>query len=96
MGKARYLSTKELLLDYTEKDSKPVYSAKRKAELDVWQGWIGAMVNLDCTKRDQVWIQNSQSRFLVATKDCGRQCGHSNFEVVATGRSAVEVNGSVK
>lgn len=53
-GTARYSSTKEMLLECMKGDSGLVWSAKRSALLDVWIGWIGALLNLDTWKEDEV------------------------------------------
>lgn len=49
-----YSFTKTLFVEYMEGDSGLLWSAKRVSELHVRLGRIGAMLNLDSTKGDEV------------------------------------------
>lgn len=52
-------------------------------ELDVWYGWISALLNPDSKKREEVWIPNFEGIFLITRNNCCRQCVHVDFEIVA-------------
>lgn len=43
-----------------EADSAQIYSAKQRADLYVWLGWIGSMLNLENAKEDEICIPNSE------------------------------------
>lgn len=45
---------------YMKDDSKQVWVAKQRAELEVFLGWIGAVRNLDSEKKDEEWISGSE------------------------------------
>lgn len=54
LKRARYTSSKELLLNCMENDSMRVWSAMQSTELYVRLGWVGAMLNLDVGQKDKV------------------------------------------
>lgn len=53
-GTARCSSTKELLMEYMVVDIEPVWSAKERADLDVWLGWISALLSPYSAKEEDV------------------------------------------
>lgn len=69
IGIERYSSTNELFLEYMEASSGRVRIARRRAELEVWLGWIGTALNLGSTEEEEVWIPNSVGR-LLTRMDC--------------------------
>lgn len=78
-------STMELLSEYMEAVSGRVCSTSRRAELEVWLGWIFALLYLDSAKEQKVWLPYSKGRFLGTGTACLRQCGQNDFEVVVPG-----------
>lgn len=84
-GRGRYSSTKELLWNYIDRNSSQIWSAKRRAELDVRLGSLSAMLNLDREKKNKVSVPNSGGRFFTTGQNCRLQRDHKAFEVVAPG-----------
>lgn len=70
-----------------EAESGLAWSATRRAELDIWHGWISTMLRLDSAKEEEIWIPNSVGRFLITEMECLRQWGCNDIEVVAPGRN---------
>lgn len=77
----------ELLLERMEHGSRRVWSAKRRAGLAVWLGWISTLLRLDNKMKNEVLIKDKTGRFLIIRKDFVGQCGHNKFEVVAPRRN---------
>lgn len=63
--------------------SGPVWSAKRKAELDMLPQRISALNNLDRGKKDKGWIPNSGGWILITGQNWLLQYCECVFEVVA-------------
>lgn len=63
-----------------------MWSAQQKAELDVWLGWTGVLLNMESSKEEDVWSPNSGRRFLIIGMDCLRQCVDKDLEVVTPNR----------
>lgn len=66
----RYAYTKKMLLEYIEAVSILVWCAKRRMELGLSFGWIGALLILDSAKKEEVWILKLGGRFQITVMDC--------------------------
>lgn len=75
----------ELLLNYMEYKSGPLWSAKRSTELNVWLGWVGAKLSLDSPKQKVFSMTNSTGWFLITCKDCVQQGVHDDVEAPTPG-----------
>lgn len=84
-GTAGYSSTKKLLWESVEAYSGLMWST-RNVELDVWRGWIVALLSLGRVKEKDVWISISAGSFPIKGMDCLHLCGHNAFQDVAPGR----------
>lgn len=60
---------KKYVVGLHEENSGWVWSAKLRAELDVWLKWISELQNLDSAIKDEVWLPNSEGRFLITKMD---------------------------
>ena len=85
-GRGRYTSTTRLLMDYCERRERNVKYSERRAAMDVWIGWVVALLNLDHDVYFKSWLPGTGGRLLLTGKDADDQCGHNDF-VVRDGES---------
>lgn len=51
---SKILIHKNMLKHYMESDSTQVWSKRKKAELDLWLVWMGAILSLNYSKRGEI------------------------------------------
>lgn len=77
----------ELLLEQMESNSDMMWSAKRRAELDVWLVCICAFLNLNSRKEDKVCTTHLGRLLLITGMAYLRYCDHNGFEVLTACRN---------
>lgn len=85
-GIGRYTTTWSFLMQYMESSEERRVLAKHRALLDVWLGWLGALLNLDKNGTEPVTMPSTGGRFLRTGKGCPPQCGHNDFAVEKSGQ----------
>lgn len=60
-----YTSTKKLLVDFMEESGSRIRAGKRRAVLDVWSGWLAALLNLDGRFEEPSVLPQSGGRYLL-------------------------------
>ena len=80
-GKARYSSTRKLLMDEVEQDANKVWAAVSRASLDVWIGQLVALLQLSSDGGEKLFIPKTGGRLLLTGKGCPRQKPHNDFQV---------------
>jgi len=78
-GIGRYSSTPWLTSSHLEDSGERIPVAVRRAYLDVWVGWLLALMNLDNYGTWPCIMPRSGGRFLVTGNKCPDQCGHNDF-----------------
>lgn len=77
----RYSSTYKFLMNQMKTDTANVRSARERAAINVWAGWIGDIIQLWDLKA--VLISNSRCRFLLIWKQVPRHTGHNEYSIRA-------------
>lgn len=61
-----------------------MWVAKARALLNVWLGWIAAILNLDGAYDGKFWMQRFGGRFLLTGRHRAAQCENNDYEPVAS------------
>lgn len=72
---------KMIQVDFMEEDGDRVWAGKMRTALDVWLGWLPAVLNLDARYEKPSLLPQSGGRYLFTEKACPRHCRHNSFEV---------------
>lgn len=82
---ARYTSAKKLLIDFMEEDGSCLGTGKKRAGLDLWRGWLAALLHLD-TRNEKPFVRAQfGERYLLTGKECPQHCGQNKFEMSERG-----------
>lgn len=82
-----YMSTKMLLDAYLVRNGDWVWTRRKRAALDVWQGWLVALLSLEHGCEEVPRLLNSGKRYWLTEKQCPSQFWHNGFEVKERGSS---------
>ena len=80
-GRARYSSTRRLLMEYTEENHNTRWASIRRAMLDVWLCQLAVLLGLDTFSAGRMYTPKTGGRFLITGKNCPRQCPHNDYQV---------------
>lgn len=74
----RYTPTSNLLNGYKEENYN-VCTARSRAALDLWSGWLANLTDLDESFPRDMYTTRSEGRDLLTGEDCLGQCCHNHF-----------------
>lgn len=78
-GRSRFSSTEKLLEDKLGNSDENNWFAPRRSALDVWIGWLLALLNLDSDGERGAQVPRTGGRFLLTGEGCPDQTGHNDF-----------------
>lgn len=87
-GMAWYKSTTLLLQECFEKDSARLWDAKRRVLLEIFLGWIAALLNLGGAYDEMLCMSSFEGQFLHTGKQGAPQSGYSDFKKLSALTSA--------
>lgn len=81
IGNARFTTTNEFLTRHLESTPELLWTSVRRAALDLWIGWLLALMDLDHNGEWPSFFPCSGGRFLNTANGCLDQTGHNDFPV---------------
>lgn len=80
-GRARFSSTRFLLVDHVEGKESLQWVSERRAILDAWLGQLAVLLGLNKYQGARMSSPRTGGRFLITGKGCPRQAAHNDFQV---------------
>lgn len=80
-GRARYAPTRELGVEYLEKDWNQVWAARAPAAMEIWLCWLAVALNLSENEVSPSSRLRTGGRLLLAMHDAKAQTKHHDFAV---------------
>lgn len=81
-GKALYVSTLEVVMEYLESDRSRVWAALTRAGMEAWLGWLAVVLNLDQNRVLQCSLPKTDRRLLLMGRDAEAQTKQNDFLVM--------------